>query len=121
MKVWELGILIGIAAILLIGSAYFYRFSSTFLSSNTVNANRLSEFIDSGKELHLSSEETKKLIQLEFDAAEHHNKGMGLIQQSFRHFSEFLFIIGIAQITLCFLLYKRMMKLKHNRSVELTE
>lgn len=98
MKVWELGILLGIAAILLIGPAYFYRVSPTFLSSKTVNTNRLSKFIDSGKELYLSSEETKKLIQLELDAAEHHNKGMGLIQESFRHFSEFLFMIGIAQI-----------------------
>ena len=118
MKYNELWFLLGIAALLIICSGFFYQYSSTFNSFTSLNTENLSKFVDSGKELHLSSGETKQLLQLELEAADSRNKGMNSMQETFKHLSGFLFLMGGVQILLCILLYKRIVKLKHNQSLE---
>ena len=118
MKFWELWYILGIGFLLIICSGFFYWYSSTL--STSVNTETLSKFVDSGKDLHLSSEETKQLLQLELQAADFHNKGMNSMQEVFKHLSEFLLLMGGVQIFFCVLLYKKFMRLEHNQSLEVT-
>ncbi len=115
MKFWELWSLIGLAIILIITSIFFLWYSSNFKLIPAVKTEKLSKFVDSGKELHLSSEETKKLLLAEIKEAYSFNRGIDSMQEAIKHLSVCLFLVGGAQIIFCILLYKKFTMLKHNK------
>ena len=117
MKLWELWLNIGIIIILFICSGFFDFYSSTFYLSTSINYDKLSKLIDSNNELHLSAKKTKELLELQISSAEHHNKGSLALQKVFKGLSVFLLSIGVALISLFYSLYKKIMKLKHNKTV----
>ncbi len=108
----------GMAAVLIICSITFYIYSSSPTFTDSVNTSKLEKFLDSGQELHLSKEQTKKIIQLELDAEKHQIKGMRSLGEALKDFSVILFVFGIAQIFFCIITYMKMQKLRHNKSLQ---
>jgi hypothetical protein len=121
VKIWELWLSIGFIILLFICSGFFYFYSSTFHLSTLVNYDKLAKLIDSGNELHLSAKKTKELLELQISSAEHHNRETYALQKVFKNLSVLLLSIGVAQISLFYSLYKKIIKLKHNQTLEQTE
>ncbi len=118
MKFWEMWIFTGVAAFLIICSVAILKNSSASHFKGSLDTGVLEKYLTSGNELHLSKEQTKQLIQLSIDAATHQNKGMKSLGKSLKYFSELLFIVGVAQLYLCFKTYKKMKDLGHYKSLE---
>jgi hypothetical protein len=71
VRFWEMWAISGMAAALIICSVAFFKYSSAPHFTGSLDTSILVKFLDSGKELHLSKDQTQKLIQLELDAANH--------------------------------------------------
>lgn len=109
----------GLAILLFLSSSFFYLYSHKLIGFDSVNyPPSLSELLDSGKELHMSSENLRKLLEMESDRHNSLRKVTNNFRVLFKKLSYFQLILGILQIGFTILIYKKYRLIEPNKTDE---